>query len=68
MITFVTSLALAFFDNPLFNIVCKTLTLCTDTWDVFNMVHSMVKDSTAEPYFLSILQHLLLIRNDYFVR
>uniref|UniRef100_A0A6Q2ZB42 Diaphanous-related formin 3 n=1 Tax=Esox lucius TaxID=8010 RepID=A0A6Q2ZB42_ESOLU len=29
---------------------------------------SMVKDSGAETYFLSILQHLMLIRNDYFVR
>uniref|UniRef100_A0A6Q2XBC4 Diaphanous-related formin 3 n=1 Tax=Esox lucius TaxID=8010 RepID=A0A6Q2XBC4_ESOLU len=28
----------------------------------------MVKDSGAETYFLSILQHLMLIRNDYFVR
>uniref|UniRef100_A0A674NND4 Diaphanous-related formin 3 n=1 Tax=Takifugu rubripes TaxID=31033 RepID=A0A674NND4_TAKRU len=28
----------------------------------------VVKDSSAEPYFLSMLQHLLLIRNDYFVR
>ncbi|KAK6325863.1 hypothetical protein J4Q44_G00052050 [Coregonus suidteri] len=28
----------------------------------------MVKDSGAEIYFLSILQHLMLIRNDYFVR
>uniref|UniRef100_A0A667YHN6 Diaphanous-related formin 3 n=1 Tax=Myripristis murdjan TaxID=586833 RepID=A0A667YHN6_9TELE len=29
---------------------------------------SVVKDSSAEPYFLSILQHLMLIRNDYLVR
>uniref|UniRef100_A0A8K9XP91 Diaphanous related formin 3 n=1 Tax=Oncorhynchus mykiss TaxID=8022 RepID=A0A8K9XP91_ONCMY len=28
----------------------------------------MVKDTGAEVYFLSILQHLMLIRNDYFVR
>ncbi|KAG2457125.1 DIAP2 protein, partial [Polypterus senegalus] len=27
----------------------------------------MVKDTEAEGYFLSILQHLMLIRNDYFV-
>uniref|UniRef100_A0A8D3CCS3 Diaphanous-related formin 3 n=1 Tax=Scophthalmus maximus TaxID=52904 RepID=A0A8D3CCS3_SCOMX len=26
------------------------------------------EDSSAEPYFLSILQHLMLIRNDYLVR
>ncbi|KAK2853873.1 hypothetical protein Q5P01_006534 [Channa striata] len=32
------------------------------------IVQSMVKDSRAEPYFLSILQHLMLIRNDYLVR
>ncbi|KAM8894432.1 protein diaphanous homolog 3-like isoform 2-T2 [Spinachia spinachia] len=39
-----------------------------DVGDVFSIVHSMVKDSSAEPYFLSILQHLMLIRNDYLVR
>ncbi|RXM27941.1 Protein diaphanous-like 3 [Acipenser ruthenus] len=32
------------------------------------MVLNMVKDTDAEGYFLSILQHLMLIRNDYFVR
>ncbi|XP_034412712.1 protein diaphanous homolog 3-like isoform X2 [Cyclopterus lumpus] len=39
-----------------------------DVGDVFSIVQSMVKDSSAEPYFLSILQHLMLIRNDYLVR
>nr|XP_046246890.1 protein diaphanous homolog 3-like isoform X4 [Scatophagus argus] len=39
-----------------------------DVADVFNIVQSMVKDSGAEPFFLSILQHLMLIRNDYLVR
>ncbi|XP_034019376.1 protein diaphanous homolog 3-like [Thalassophryne amazonica] len=39
-----------------------------DAEDVFNIVQSMVKDTSAEPYFLSVLQHLMLIRNDYFVR
>uniref|UniRef100_A0A674MDC9 Diaphanous-related formin 3 n=2 Tax=Takifugu TaxID=31032 RepID=A0A674MDC9_TAKRU len=52
----------------LISILLLTLTLCTDAWDVFNMLQSVVKDSSAEPYFLSMLQHLLLIRNDYFVR
>ncbi|KAG7266115.1 hypothetical protein CRUP_003573 [Coryphaenoides rupestris] len=28
----------------------------------------MVKDTGAETYFLSMLQHLLLIRNDYYIR
>ncbi|XP_075934011.1 protein diaphanous homolog 3-like [Anarhichas minor] len=39
-----------------------------DVGDVFSIVQSMVKDSSAEPYFLSLLQHLMLIRNDYLVR
>ncbi|XP_037607789.1 protein diaphanous homolog 3-like isoform X2 [Sebastes umbrosus] len=39
-----------------------------DVGDVFSIVQSLVKDSSAEPYFLSILQHLMLIRNDYLVR
>ncbi|XP_035152669.1 protein diaphanous homolog 3 isoform X1 [Callithrix jacchus] len=36
--------------------------------DVYNMVWSTVKETRAEGYFISILQHLLLIRNDYFIR
>ncbi|XP_042190032.1 protein diaphanous homolog 3-like [Callorhinchus milii] len=36
--------------------------------DVYNILSYSVKDTGAETYFLSILQHLLLIRNDYFVR
>uniref|UniRef100_A0A663MFA5 Diaphanous related formin 3 n=1 Tax=Athene cunicularia TaxID=194338 RepID=A0A663MFA5_ATHCN len=28
----------------------------------------IIKDTSAEGYFLSILQHLLMIRNDYFIR
>ncbi|XP_067890209.1 protein diaphanous homolog 3-like [Heterodontus francisci] len=36
--------------------------------DVYNMLLNTVKDTEAESYFLSILQHMLLIRNDYFVR
>uniref|UniRef100_A0A7N8WUU2 Diaphanous-related formin 3 n=1 Tax=Mastacembelus armatus TaxID=205130 RepID=A0A7N8WUU2_9TELE len=36
--------------------------------DINFNICSMVKDSSAEPYFLSILQHLMLIRNDYLVR
>ncbi|KAL1021704.1 hypothetical protein UPYG_G00016860 [Umbra pygmaea] len=39
-----------------------------DVGDVFNMVQNMVRDTGAETYFLSILQHLALIRNDYFAR
>ncbi|XP_062869378.1 protein diaphanous homolog 3 isoform X2 [Trichomycterus rosablanca] len=39
-----------------------------DVGDVFNVVYSLVKDTAAEVHFLSILQHLMLIRNDYFVR
>ncbi|XP_043851074.1 LOW QUALITY PROTEIN: protein diaphanous homolog 3 [Dromiciops gliroides] len=36
--------------------------------DVYNMLWNTVKETRAEGYFLSILQHLLLIRNDYFIR
>ncbi|XP_061618855.1 protein diaphanous homolog 3-like isoform X3 [Phyllopteryx taeniolatus] len=39
-----------------------------DAGDVFSILLNMVKDSSAENYFISILQHLVLIRNDYLVR
>ncbi|XP_053720468.1 protein diaphanous homolog 3-like isoform X2 [Synchiropus splendidus] len=39
-----------------------------DAGDVFSIVLNVVKDSSAEHHFLSILQHLMLIRNDYLVR
>ncbi|XP_035378986.1 protein diaphanous homolog 3 [Electrophorus electricus] len=39
-----------------------------DAGDVFNVVYSMVRDTAAETHFVSVLQHLMLIRNDYFVR
>ncbi|XP_067852142.1 protein diaphanous homolog 1-like [Heptranchias perlo] len=39
-----------------------------DVSEVFQMLLNTVKDSKAELYFLSILQHLLLIRNDYQAR
>ncbi|KAJ8350117.1 hypothetical protein SKAU_G00252470 [Synaphobranchus kaupii] len=39
-----------------------------DAGDVFSMVMSVVKNTAAEGHFLSILQHLMLIRNDYFIR
>ncbi|XP_032885737.1 protein diaphanous homolog 1 isoform X3 [Amblyraja radiata] len=39
-----------------------------DTSEIFQMLLNTVKDSKAEQYFLSILQHFLLIRNDYQAR
>ncbi|KAM9674517.1 protein diaphanous homolog 3 isoform 3-T3 [Dama dama] len=36
--------------------------------DLYNMLWNTVKETRAEGYFISILQHLLLIRNDYFIR
>ncbi|XP_056324142.1 protein diaphanous homolog 3 isoform X2 [Danio aesculapii] len=39
-----------------------------DIGDVFNVLYCSVKETGAESYFLSILQHLLLVRNDYFTR
>uniref|UniRef100_A0A286XAV5 Diaphanous related formin 1 n=1 Tax=Cavia porcellus TaxID=10141 RepID=A0A286XAV5_CAVPO len=35
---------------------------------LFQILLNTVKDSKAEPHFLSILQHLLLVRNDYEAR
>ncbi|KAI4899906.1 hypothetical protein NFI96_019484 [Prochilodus magdalenae] len=42
--------------------------LFTDISEVFQILLNTVKDSKAEGFFLSILQHLLLVRSDYMVR
>ncbi|CDQ84342.1 unnamed protein product [Oncorhynchus mykiss] len=42
--------------------------LLTDMGEVYHLLSNMVKDTGSETYFLSILQHLLLIRNDYYIR
>ncbi|XP_077103381.1 protein diaphanous homolog 1 [Siphateles boraxobius] len=39
-----------------------------DVTEVFQILMNTVKDSKAEPLFLSLLQHLLLVRNDYMSR
>ncbi|KAK7140927.1 hypothetical protein R3I93_015161 [Phoxinus phoxinus] len=39
-----------------------------DVSEVFQILMNTVKDSKAEPLFLSLLQHLLLVRNDYMSR
>ncbi|XP_075715471.1 protein diaphanous homolog 1 [Rhinoderma darwinii] len=39
-----------------------------DVQEVFQVLHNTVKDSAAEQLFLSVLQHLLLVRNDYDAR
>ncbi|KAM8908098.1 protein diaphanous homolog 2 isoform 4-T6 [Spinachia spinachia] len=39
-----------------------------DMNEVYHLLSNMVKDTGSEAYFLSILQHLLLIRNDYYIR
>ncbi|XP_055014820.1 protein diaphanous homolog 2 isoform X2 [Boleophthalmus pectinirostris] len=39
-----------------------------DMDEVYHLLSNMVKDTGSETYFLSILQHLLLIRNDYYIR
>ncbi|KAJ3587661.1 hypothetical protein NHX12_011258, partial [Muraenolepis orangiensis] len=36
--------------------------------EVFEILFNTVKDSKAEGHFLSLLQHLLLVRNDYMAR
>lgn len=42
--------------------------LSTDMNEVYHLLYNMLKDTAAENYLLSILQHFLLIRNDYFIR
>jgi len=39
-----------------------------DVNECFDMLKHLVMDSPAEPYFLSILQHLLFIRDDHLIR
>nr|XP_020446937.1 protein diaphanous homolog 2 [Monopterus albus] len=39
-----------------------------DLNEVYHLLSNMVKDTASETYFLSVLQHLLLIRNDYYIR
>ena len=39
-----------------------------DLNDCFELLKNLVVDTAAEPYFLSILQHLLFIRDDYLYR
>ncbi|KAM9795020.1 protein diaphanous homolog 1 [Neosynchiropus ocellatus] len=39
-----------------------------DVREVFDILVNTVKDSKAEQHFLSLMQHLLLIRNDYLAR
>ncbi|KAI3351736.1 hypothetical protein L3Q82_020569 [Scortum barcoo] len=40
----------------------------SDVREVFEILVNTVKDSKAESHFLSLMQHLLLIRNDYWSR
>ncbi|XP_011337146.1 protein diaphanous isoform X1 [Ooceraea biroi] len=39
-----------------------------DVNDCFEVIKNMVMDTSAEPYFMSILQHLLFIRDDTLIR
>ncbi|XP_072812901.1 protein diaphanous homolog 2 isoform X4 [Vicugna pacos] len=39
-----------------------------DMNEVYHLLYNMLKDTPAENYLLSILQHFLLIRNDYYIR
>nr|XP_060612373.1 protein diaphanous homolog 2 isoform X1 [Anolis sagrei ordinatus] len=39
-----------------------------DVNEVYHLLYNMLKETSSESYFLSILQHFLLIRNDYYVR
>ncbi|ELK36927.1 Protein diaphanous like protein 3 [Myotis davidii] len=35
---------------------------------LYHLLYNLLKDTAAENYLLSILQHFLLIRNDYYIR
>lgn len=39
-----------------------------DVNECYEVVKNMVLDTPSEPYLLSILQHLLFIRDDHFIR
>ncbi|KAM9325781.1 protein diaphanous homolog 2 [Gastrophryne carolinensis] len=39
-----------------------------DINEVYHLLYNMLKDTASEPYLLSIMQHFLLIRNDYYIR
>ncbi|XP_068921383.1 protein diaphanous homolog 2 [Petaurus breviceps papuanus] len=39
-----------------------------DMNEVYHLLYNMLKDTSSENYLLSILQHFLLIRNDYYIR
>ncbi|XP_062856609.1 protein diaphanous homolog 2 isoform X2 [Trichomycterus rosablanca] len=39
-----------------------------DMDEVYHLLSNMVKDTASETYLLSLLQHLMLIRNDYYIR
>lgn len=39
-----------------------------DINDCFEVIKNLVMDTSAEPYLLSILQHLLFIRDDALIR
>lgn len=40
----------------------------TEPHEVYRMLRNMTQDTPAEVFFLSILQHMLLIRDDYWAR
>ncbi|XP_065358658.1 protein diaphanous [Calliphora vicina] len=48
------------FDNVTYNM--------DDVTDCFDVIKNIVTDTPSEPYFLSILQHLLYIRDDFYYR
>ncbi|XP_077142640.1 protein diaphanous homolog 2 isoform X1 [Ranitomeya variabilis] len=39
-----------------------------DINEVYHLLYNMLKDTASEAFLLSILQHFLLIRNDYYIR
>ncbi|KAK7803733.1 hypothetical protein U0070_002110, partial [Myodes glareolus] len=54
------------YSSRIFNVFLYSLS--TDMNEVYHLLYNMLKDTAAENYLLSILQHFLLIRNDYYIR
>ena len=42
--------------------------ILTDPDEVYKLVKNLNKDTPSESYFLSVLQHMLLIRDDVYAR
>jgi diaphanous 2 len=54
--------------DPCFNVPDTFRLELDDVNECFELIKNTVEDSPAEPYLLSIFQHLLCIRDDLHIR